>query len=82
MQDNVTNTRALRDFSVENVQRRITDNIAYTNARSVVEPKMAEFSKAIIELKKLHKVNKSINYVFITNEKSEKISIMFFLYNQ
>lgn len=51
MQDNVTNTRALRDFSVENVQRRITDNIAYTNARSVVEPKMAELSKAIIELK-------------------------------
>ena len=51
MQDNVTNTRALRDFSVENVQRRITDNIAYANARSVVEPKMAELSKAIIELK-------------------------------
>ena len=51
MQDNVTNTRALRDFSVENVQRRITDNIAYINARSVVEPKMAELSKAIIELK-------------------------------
>lgn len=50
MQDNVTSTRALRDFSVENIQRRITDNIAYTNARSIQEPKMSEMSKAIIEL--------------------------------
>lgn len=74
MQDNVVSTRSLRDYSVENVQRRITDTISFINARSIQEAKMEEMSKDIKEITE-NDVLKGIEYKFTANGQELKIQV-------